>query len=61
MKATVRVTGTMAKSAQVMASMNKLVKVEQISKTMEAMSREMEKVGARGLVRTNAFLMCRQD
>eukprot|EP00002_Diphylleia_rotans_P037894 TRINITY_DN852_c0_g1_i1.p1 TRINITY_DN852_c0_g1~~TRINITY_DN852_c0_g1_i1.p1 ORF type:complete len:213 (+),score=68.90 TRINITY_DN852_c0_g1_i1:66-704(+) len=43
--ATVRVAGHMQKSAAVMRFMNQLVKVDDISATMQAMSKEMMKAG----------------
>jgi len=43
--ATIKVGGCLAKSAQVMASMNRLVRIEQIAATMQVMGREMEKAG----------------
>jgi len=43
--AMMKLSGIMAKSTQVMAAMNNLVKLPQLNKIMMAMSREMEKAG----------------
>lgn len=43
--ATLRVAGAMEKSADVMKSMSQLMKVQEISHTMEELSREMMKAG----------------
>jgi len=43
--AQVKMTGHMAKSSQVMAHMNRLVKVSDITQTMQAMQQEMMKAG----------------
>eukprot|EP00300_Choanocystis_sp_HF-7_P003174 c12398_g1_i1.p2 GENE.c12398_g1_i1~~c12398_g1_i1.p2 ORF type:complete len:214 (-),score=49.45 c12398_g1_i1:212-853(-) len=43
--AMVRVTGCLAKSAEVMATMNRLVRVSEVSAVMQAMSQEMMKAG----------------
>eukprot|EP01088_Endostelium_zonatum_P004104 TRINITY_DN1531_c0_g1_i1.p1 TRINITY_DN1531_c0_g1~~TRINITY_DN1531_c0_g1_i1.p1 ORF type:complete len:202 (-),score=71.61 TRINITY_DN1531_c0_g1_i1:68-673(-) len=43
--ATAKTSGALNKSADIMASMNKLAKTGQIAKTMQAMQREMEKAG----------------
>ncbi|KAL6080565.1 Vacuolar protein-sorting-associated protein 24 [Balamuthia mandrillaris] len=43
--ATLKVSGCLAKSAQVMGSMNRLVKVGPIMQTIQTMQREMEKAG----------------
>jgi len=40
-----KLSGIMARSTQVMAAMNNLVKLPQLNKVMMAMSREMEKAG----------------
>jgi len=45
MAAQVKMTGHMAKSSQVMAHMNRLVKVSDISQTMQEMQKEMMKAG----------------
>ena len=44
MAAQVKMTGSMAKSSQVMAHMNRLVKVGDIAQTMQEMQKEMMKV-----------------
>ena len=43
--ATIRMTGAIEKSTQVMHSMSKLVKLPELQKTMTAMSKEMMKMG----------------
>eukprot|EP01087_Luapelamoeba_hula_P020717 TRINITY_DN7120_c0_g1_i3.p1 TRINITY_DN7120_c0_g1~~TRINITY_DN7120_c0_g1_i3.p1 ORF type:complete len:211 (+),score=50.37 TRINITY_DN7120_c0_g1_i3:179-811(+) len=43
--ATLKMTGVMARSAKVMASMNRLTKIEQIQQSMHMMAMEMEKSG----------------
>ncbi|CBY32551.1 unnamed protein product [Oikopleura dioica] len=43
--ATIRMTGAIEKSTQVMQSMSKLVKLPELQKTMTAMSKEMMKMG----------------
>merc|ERR1712076_263035 len=43
--AALRMTGALAKSTEVMASMNKLMNVPEMQKTMRDMSKEMEKAG----------------
>ena len=42
--AQVRVAGSLSKSADVMKAMNQLIKVPEIQKTMQEMSKEMMKV-----------------
>lgn len=42
--ATLRITGAMEKSAEVMKSMQQLVKIEEVAATMRDMSKEMMKV-----------------
>jgi len=43
--ATIRITGAVEKSTQVMSAMNRLVKIPEIQKTMNEMSKEMMKMG----------------
>jgi charged multivesicular body protein 3 len=43
--ATIRITGAVEKSTQVMASMNRLMKIPEMQKTMQEMSKEMMKMG----------------
>lgn len=45
--ATLRITGAMEKSAEVMKSMQQLVKVGEVAETMREMAKEMMKVDAR--------------
>jgi charged multivesicular body protein 3 len=44
--ATLRITGAMEKSAEVMKSMQQLVKVGEVAETMREMAKEMMKVDA---------------
>ena len=43
--ATLRISGALQKSTDVMKSMNSLINIPEMSKTMRAMSKEMEKSG----------------
>ena len=43
--ATYRITGAVEKSTQVMSAVNRLVKIPEIQKTMNEMSKEMMKMG----------------
>lgn len=42
---TIKVAGCMQKSSEVLASMNKLIKIPELSQACQAMAREMEKAG----------------
>jgi len=56
--AQVRVAGSLSKSADVMKAMNQLIKVPEIQKTMQEMSKEMMKVCTLNFCNIHLYIQC---
>ena len=56
--AQVRVAGSLSKSADVMKAMNQLIKVPEIQKTMQEMSKEMMKVCTSNFCNIHLYIQC---